>query len=72
MRYVIAIILPPVAVLLYGNGVQFLVSLILTLLFWIPGMIHAVLIVKNYIEEKQEEAISRNILTSQTIRKAIK
>jgi uncharacterized membrane protein YqaE (UPF0057 family) len=41
MRYFLAIILPPVAVLLCGKPVQFILNIILTLLFWIPGVIHA-------------------------------
>lgn len=41
---ILAIILPPLAVgLLYGIGVEFLISLVLTLLFWIPGVIYALI-----------------------------
>ncbi|MDY0343291.1 MAG: YqaE/Pmp3 family membrane protein [Lentimicrobium sp.] len=40
---ILAILLPPLAVYLVYNeiGTPFLVNLILTLLFWIPGVIHA-------------------------------
>lgn len=40
---ILAILLPPLAVFLVYNeiGTPFLVNLILTLLFWIPGVIHA-------------------------------
>jgi uncharacterized membrane protein YqaE (UPF0057 family) len=38
----LAIFLPPVAVLLRaGVGVQLLLSIILTIIGWIPGIIHA-------------------------------
>ena len=43
MRYFLAIILPPVAVLLCGKPVQAL--LILPLCFWIPGVVHALFVV---------------------------
>lgn len=40
---ILSILLPPLAVFLVYNevGTPFLVNLILTLLFWIPGVIHA-------------------------------
>ncbi|MDD3742928.1 MAG: YqaE/Pmp3 family membrane protein [Lentimicrobiaceae bacterium] len=40
---ILAILLPPLAVFLVYNevGTPFLVNLILTLLFWLPGVIHA-------------------------------
>jgi uncharacterized membrane protein YqaE (UPF0057 family) len=41
VRYLLAIILPPVAVLLCGKPVQALLNLVLTLFFWIPGVVHA-------------------------------
>lgn len=42
----LAIFLPPVAVLLKaGIGLQFLLSILLTLLGYIPGLIHALWIV---------------------------
>ena len=48
MRYLLAILLPPVAVLLCGRPVTALLNLVLTLLGWIPGMIHALVIVADY------------------------
>ena len=40
---ILAILLPPLAVYLVYNevGTPFLVNLLLTLLFWLPGVIHA-------------------------------
>lgn len=41
---ILAIILPPLAVgLLYGIGTEFLISLILTIIFWLPGVIYALI-----------------------------
>ncbi|TSB47895.1 YqaE/Pmp3 family membrane protein [Alkalicoccobacillus porphyridii] len=45
MLYLLAILLPPVAVLLVGKPFQALLNFILTLFFWVPGAIHACLVV---------------------------
>lgn len=43
---ILAILLPPVAVALKdGLGKSFVINLILTLLMWLPGMIHALIVV---------------------------
>ncbi|MEQ1797258.1 MAG: YqaE/Pmp3 family membrane protein [Lacibacter sp.] len=44
---ILAILLPPLAVYLHQNAIntKFWISLILTLLFWIPGVIYALLVV---------------------------
>ena len=46
VRILIAIILPPLGVFLQvGIGVQFWINIVLTLLGYIPGIIHAVYII---------------------------
>ncbi len=46
LRIVIAILLPPLGVFLeVGLGVQFWVNVLLTLLGYVPGIIHAVYII---------------------------
>jgi len=46
VRIVLAIFLPPVAAFLtVGLGLQFWLNLILTLFFFVPGMIHALWLV---------------------------
>jgi len=57
MRYILAIFLPPVAVLSCGKTVQFLVSIPLTLLFWIPGAVHALFVVANYHADRRNERL---------------
>ena len=43
VQVLLAIFLPPVSVLLQkGLGVQFLLNILLTLMFGLPGMIHAI------------------------------
>lgn len=59
MRYILAVLLPPVAVLFCGRPVQFLLNLVLTLLFWIPGMIHAMLVVNGYYADRRTDRIIR-------------
>ncbi|HEY8403173.1 MAG TPA: YqaE/Pmp3 family membrane protein [Flavobacteriales bacterium] len=47
---ILAIILPPLAVFLHsGIGTEFWISLILTILFWIPGVIYSLLVVLDVI-----------------------
>ncbi|GHB30255.1 MULTISPECIES: YqaE/Pmp3 family membrane protein [Salinicola] len=46
IRIIFAIILPPVGVFLQvGLGLQFWINIVLTLLGYIPGIIHAVWII---------------------------
>jgi len=43
---IVAIFLPPLAVfLMSGLGRDFWINLILTVLFWVPGVIHAIYLV---------------------------
>ena len=48
MRYFLSFLLPPVAVLLCGNPLLSVLNLILTALGWIPGVIHALLVVNDH------------------------
>ncbi|MDD5458534.1 MAG: YqaE/Pmp3 family membrane protein [Phycisphaerae bacterium] len=57
MRYFLAIVLPPLAVLLCGKPVQFVLNIFLTLLFWIPGVIHAILVVNSHLADKRTDKI---------------
>ena len=45
--YILAIILPPVAVLFSGKPFQAILNIFLTLLGWLPGIIHAMFVVKD-------------------------
>jgi uncharacterized membrane protein YqaE (UPF0057 family) len=48
MLYLLAILLPPLAVLLTGRPLQAVLNFFLTLLFYFPGMLHAILVVSEY------------------------
>lgn len=65
MRYFLAIILPPLAVLLCGKPVQFLLNLVLTLCFYVPGMIHAILVVNDHMSNKRNEKLIRAMKENQ-------
>lgn len=57
MLYLLAIILPPVAVLICGKPIQALLNLVLTVLFWIPGMIHALFVVNGYYADQRTDRV---------------
>jgi len=50
----LAILFPPLAVLLCGKPFQALINIPLTLMFWIPGVIHAIIVVGNYNTDKRQ------------------
>lgn len=64
VRYLIAILLPPLAVLLCGKPVQFFLNIILTLCFYVPGAIHAVLVVNSHLADQRTERLERAIRES--------
>lgn len=47
MIYLIAILCPPFATLIAGKRKQALTNLLLTVLFYVPGLIHAVAVIKS-------------------------
>ena len=57
MRYLIAILLPPLAVFLCGKPIQGIINIFLTLAFWIPGVIHALFVVNSHLADKRTEKI---------------
>ncbi len=59
MRYFLAIVLPPLAILLCGKPIQFILNIPLTLLFWIPGVLHALLVVHSHLADKRTDKLVR-------------
>lgn len=57
MLYLLAILLPPVAVLLCGKPIQFVLNVVLTLMFWVPGAIHAVLVVNSHHADQRNQRL---------------
>ena len=61
MRYLLAILLPPLAVLLCGKPIQFVLNIVLTLFFWVPGVVHAILVVHDHLEDKRANRLMKAI-----------
>lgn len=57
MKYLLAVVLPPVVALRYGRPRQLLVNVLLTLLGWLPGVLHACLLIAN----SRDDAWSREL-----------
>lgn len=55
--YFLAVVIPPLAVLLAGKPFQFILNIILTLLFWLPGMIHAIMVVNEYKADQRNRLL---------------
>ena len=61
MLFFLCVILPPVAVLLTGRMGSFILSLVLTLLGWFPGVIHAFFVVSDYKNEQRLRDIAKEL-----------
>jgi uncharacterized membrane protein YqaE (UPF0057 family) len=54
LRILLAILLPPVGVFLtVGLGLQFWLNILLTLLGYVPGIVHAVWIIASRAKERE-------------------
>ena len=59
LRAILAIICPPLAVLVSGTRTQVVLNTCLTLLLFVPGIIHALSIVDQYNVERRYENVMR-------------
>jgi uncharacterized membrane protein YqaE (UPF0057 family) len=64
MHFVLCVLLPPLAVVLTGRMGSFLLSLVLTLFGWLPGVIHAFFVVSDYKNEKRLRKIAEDLKSS--------
>nr|WP_301286009.1 YqaE/Pmp3 family membrane protein [Lysinibacillus endophyticus] len=64
--YLIAIFLPPLAVLFCGKPIQALINFGLCFFFWIPAVIHAILVVK---DKKADERMKRQVKLMKNLEK---
>lgn len=58
MRYLLAILVPPLAVMKCHKPRQAALNVVLTLLFWLPGAAHAALMVYDHQEEQRAQNVS--------------
>ena len=59
--YLLAILLPPVAVLICAKPLQAFINLILSLFLYIPGMVHAIMVVDEYKADRRAEKIGKEL-----------
>jgi uncharacterized membrane protein YqaE (UPF0057 family) len=59
MRYFLCLILPPIAVLTTGKIGAFIFNVLLMLLFWIPGVIHAFMVTNKYYADQRNNKLIR-------------
>ena len=57
MLYLVAVVLPPLAVLLCGKPFQALLSIVLSLFLYFPGLIHALFVVNKYYADKRHREV---------------
>lgn len=57
MLYLVAILLPPLAVLMCGKPIQALINIVLTLALYFPGAIHAIFVVNNFYADQRTRRI---------------
>ena len=55
--FILCIFIPPLAALISGGILSFIFNLILCCLFYIPGVIHAFMVVNNAKAEKRNKKI---------------
>jgi len=53
MRYFLCFICPPLAIFTTGKMGSFVLNIILTLFLWVPGIIHAILVVNKFYEDRR-------------------
>lgn len=63
--YILAILLPPVAVLMCGKPGQALLNFFLTLLLWVPGAIHAIMVVSAKKADDRMEKQTKALINAQ-------
>lgn len=61
LRYFFCVIFPPLAVLMTGRIGSFFLSILLTLLGGIPGIIHAIIVVNDYHDEQRADRLARSM-----------
>lgn len=61
MRFLLAIIFPPLAVFLCGKPFQAILNLLLTAMLWVPGVIHALFVVNSHLADERASRVIRQM-----------
>ena len=59
MRYFLCFLFPPAAVLTTGKIGALVLNIILTIFFWIPGIIHAILVTEKFYDDRRHRQLMR-------------
>lgn len=58
-RYLLALVLPPVGIFLtYGLSTTLIINILLTILGWVPGSIHAVWAIAKHDEKANQHRVA--------------
>lgn len=58
IRFILAIVLPPLGIFLtYGLSTTLVINVLLTLLGWVPGIIHAVWAIAKHEERAKQQGM---------------
>lgn len=63
MWYLFAVLLPPIAVLFTGRPVHAFINLFLTLCLWIPGAMHAVVVISRHRADRHHDKLIEALQT---------
>ena len=66
MRYFWAVLIPPLAVFLCSKPIQGILNILLTLCFYLPGLIHALFVVSSHLADKRTDKLVKAIEKSET------
>lgn len=61
MRFILALVVPPLAVLLCGRPIAALFNILLCLCGGIPGILHAMYVVAEYKADQRMETVIRSV-----------
>ncbi|MGZ3754254.1 MAG: YqaE/Pmp3 family membrane protein [Mucilaginibacter sp.] len=64
MRYFLCLIFPPAAVFTTGRIGALILNIILTICFWVPGVIHAILVTNDFYEARRHRRLVREVRRS--------
>ena len=59
MRYFLCFLCPPFAILTTGKIGAFILNIFLTLFFWVPGIIHAILVTDKFYDDRRHRQLMR-------------
>jgi uncharacterized membrane protein YqaE (UPF0057 family) len=59
MRYFLCFLCPPLAILTTGRIGAFILNIFLTLCLWIPGVIHSILVLNRFYDDKRHRQFMR-------------